>query len=164
MATAPTIRRRAHRRQIGDLNLDSQSSPGTGASGDGAGGGATVSVQDLQQQNSAGDFNNLQPPAIYQGEQAYSTQAANMETPGVLTNPDAPGGGGHGSQWIPAARQPVVPTSPVASSTQSLPQTTGLASIVSLLGQPVFASLPWFTWGWVLTIAGVVIVWKMRKS
>ena len=120
----------------------------------------TVSVQQLRNDAAQGLFNDLTPPAIYQGEQAYSTAQATIAAgAGTGLAFDSGGGGGGVIQRVPQLL-----TAPATISTQSVPGATGvLGNFTTLLGQPVSASLPWLTWGWALLI-GLGIVLMMRQK
>ena len=134
----------------------------------------TVKATDLAQASSQGQFNNLEPPSVYQGEQAYTSSQATVAAgagKGLYIDPDTvvPGAGGGGSSGsgAPSASSGTIiaPTIvPTATSTQAVSQTSSaLSNLTSLLAQPITASIPWLTWGWALLIAlGFVVVMRKR--
>ena len=166
--------RRAGRRVLGDL-YDALPGGYSGPGGAAGGGWASpISVQALQQANSQGQFNNLEPPSVYQGEAAYTNAQADVAAgagKGLYIDPDTvvPGAGGGGSSGsgAPSASSGTIiaPTIvPTATSTQAVSQTSSaLSNLTSLLAQPITASIPWLTWGWALLIAlGFIVVMRKR--
>ena len=140
----------------------------------------TVSVPQLQSENSAGLFNNLQTPQPFYGDVAESgtnpygqnqssipgvdgDQPFTIYTPqGAVNAPVGGGGAGTRSVSSTAGGQAY----PVASvgSTLALPvsSTTGvLSSVESFFGTPLYTGSS-ITWGWALLIGAVA--WLLLRK
>lgn len=167
-------RRGTRRRAMGDLFDDSGTGSNQGIPTGDAGGWAgdliasdTVSVQELRNENSQGDFNNLQTPFPYYGNvgsvlDPYGNNVAyiagvdggpafTIYTP--TSDPSLTSGGIQ-------ARTGVV-SSTTTPSTTAATSTGVLATAVSIFSTPLYSGSS-ITWGWVLI--GAAALWLLLRE
>jgi hypothetical protein len=139
---------------------------------------ATVSVQQLQQEQAQGKFANPQVPLQYdlsaqqkifevqQGDMAFNVPLLNAETNAVKTAGMWNGGGGvmptvaaAPATNVPSAGPSLVVSPSAPSSALLGPPAPGVTA-TSWWQQPVIPGVSNFTWGWAIAIAAVLWILK----